>query len=109
MRGNSSDGEKTFDYYQERDGYYDKSTGVMLQWFYNYSKIYRRVDTGEEYVLRGTYDYKVSDTNLWSIPLWVRREVQIATTTFLSLIVVFVTFWIKRDWLSERIAGVKNG
>ena len=109
IRGNSSNGKKTFDYYQERDGYYDKSTGVMLQWFYNYSKIYRRVDTGEEYVLRGTYDYKVSDTNLWSVPLWVRREVQIVTTSFLSLIVVFVTLWMKRDWLSERIAGDNNG
>ena len=107
--GKSSKGKRMFDYYLERDGYYDKSTGVMLQWFYNYSKIYRRGDTGEESVLRGTYDYKVSDTNLWSVPLWVRREVQIAATASLSLIVVFVTIWIKRDWLSERIVGVKKG
>ncbi len=109
IRGDSSDGKSTFDYFVERDGYYDKSTGVMLQWFYNYSKIYHRKDTGEEYVLRGTYDYNVSDTNLWSVPLWVRREVQIVATASLSLIAVFVAIWMKRDWLYERIVGATNG
>jgi hypothetical protein len=90
IRGNSSDGKKTFDYYVEQDGYYDKSTGVMLQWFHNDSKIVRRKDTGEEYVLAGTYDYKVSDTNLWSVPLWVKREVQVATAASLSMIVLLM-------------------
>jgi hypothetical protein len=102
--GNSSDGKSTFDYFVEMDAHYDKSTGVMLQWFYNYSKMVRRKDTGKEYVLAGTYDYKVSDTNLWSIPLWMRREVQIATAASLSLLVLLV-LW---RWRKQKVSRARS-
>jgi hypothetical protein len=89
------DGESTVDYHQEKDVYYDKKTGVMLQSFYNYTKIYDEIydrelsdrETWDEpSILAGTYIYDISDTNLWSVPPWARREIQIVAAASLSFI-----------------------
>jgi len=92
VSGNSSQGKYTFDYYIEKDSYYDRSTGMMLQYFYNYTKIYHHIGTNEEQVLAGTYDYRVSDTNLWPKPLWMRQEVQLTSVVaiFVCLLLVFM-------------------
>ena len=70
---------------------------MLLQSFYNYTKISDKIydreisdrETWDEpSVLAGTYIYEVSDTNLWSVPLWARREVQIVAAVSLVFVVL---------------------
>ena len=85
--GNASVREGTWDL-NERDSYFDKSTGVMVEWYSN------RIDVG--YYPNGNVRYfnifirkhVLKSTNIWTTPLWIRIEFWFALLVFVLLIYI---------------------
>jgi hypothetical protein len=85
------------------DFFYDKETGLMVRWDYSYTELRYGLQNQllDAQTLNQSYDLR--ETNVWSEPIWLRRDVlgSLDVVLLLLVIVLGIALLQRRGWMRK--------